>query len=71
MYSLGLMKDRTKLDQLVEIAEKHDSFFVQSAATAAIGYVSSAEDYPRRHLMARGFNYLLNLQLLENFFYKL
>ncbi|MFO0933807.1 MAG: hypothetical protein U1E39_14045 [Planctomycetota bacterium] len=71
VYSLGLMKDRTKLDQLVEIAEKHDSFFVQSAATAAIGYVSSAEDYPRRHLMARGFNYLLNLQLLENFFYKL
>ena len=23
---------------------------------------SSAEDYPRRHLMARGFNYMLNLQ---------
>jgi len=71
VYSLGLMKDRTKLDQLVEIAQTHGSFFVQSAATAAIGYVSSAEDYPRRHLMARGFNYLLNLQLLENFFYKL
>lgn len=71
VYSLGLMKDRSKLDQLVEIAQKHESFFVQSAAVAAIGYVSSAEDYPRRHLMARGFNYMMNLQLLENFFYKL
>jgi HEAT repeat protein len=71
VYSLGLMKDRAKLDSLVEIATKHDNFFVQSAAVAAIGYVSSAEDYPRRHVMARGFNYMLGLSLLENFFYKL
>jgi HEAT repeat protein len=71
VYSLGLMKDRSKLNDLLEIAQKHDSFFVQSAAVAAIGYISSAEDYPRRHLMARGFNYRLNLPLLENFFYKL
>ena len=71
VYSLGLMKDRSKLDALVEIATKHDNFFVQSAAVAAIGYVSSAEDYPRRHLMARGFDYMLNLNLLENYFYKL
>jgi len=71
VYGLGIMKDRTKLDQLIDISLNHDNFFVQSAAVAAIGYVSSAEDYPRRHTMARGFNYLLNLQLLENYFYKL
>jgi HEAT repeat protein len=71
VYSLGLMKDRTKIDALLEIATGHGNFFVQSAAVAAIGYVASAEDYPRRHLMARGFNYMLNLQLLENYFYKL
>jgi len=71
VYSLGLMKDRSKLDALVDIAQNHGNFFVQSAAVAAIGYISSAEDYPRRHLMARGFNYMLNLQLLENYFYKL
>lgn len=71
VYSLGLMKDRSKLDDLVNIAVNHGNFFVQSAAVAAIGYVSSAEDYPRRHLMARGFNYMLNLNLLESYFYKL
>lgn len=71
VYGLGLMKDRTKLDGLINVAKNHGNFFVQSAAVAAIGYISSAEDYPRRHLMARGFNYLLNLQLLENYFYKL
>jgi HEAT repeat protein len=71
VYALGLMKDRTKLDALVDIAKNHNNFFVQSAAIAAIGYVSSAEDYPRRHLMARGFNYMLGLNLLENYFYKL
>lgn len=71
VYSLGLMKDRSKLDDLIQISEKHGSFFVQSAAVAAIGYVSSAEDYPRRHLMARGFNYLMNLQMLDAYFYKL
>jgi HEAT repeat protein len=71
VYSLGLMKDRSKLDNLVDIALNHSNFFVQSAAVAAIGYVSSAEDYPRRHLMARGFNYMLNLPMLESYFYKL
>lgn len=71
VYSLGLMKDRSKLDALVDIAQNHGNFFVQSAAVAAIGYISSAEDYPRRHVMARGFNYMMNLQLLENYFYKL
>ena len=71
VYGLGIMKDRTKLDQLIDISVNHGNFFVQSAAIAAIGYVSSAEDYPRRHTMARGFNYLLNLQLPENYFYKL
>ncbi len=71
VYSLGLMKDRSKLDSLIDTAQNHGNFFVQSAAVAAIGYVSSAEDYPRRHLMARGFNYMLNLNLLENYFYKL
>jgi HEAT repeat protein len=71
VYSLGLMKDRSKLDALVEIAVNHGNFFVQSAAIAAIGYVSSAEDYPRRHVMARGFNYMMNLNLLESYFYKL
>jgi HEAT repeat protein len=71
IYSLGLMKDRSKLDALLDIAKNHGNFFVQSAGVAAIGYVSSAEDYPMRHLMARGFNYMLNLQLLEQYFYKL
>ncbi|HVG95098.1 MAG TPA: hypothetical protein VND21_11670 [Planctomycetota bacterium] len=71
VYALGLMKDRSKLDDLIKVATSHDNHFVQSAAVAAIGYVSSSEDYPRRHLMARGFNYLINLPLLENFFYKL
>jgi HEAT repeat protein len=71
VYSLGLMKDRSKLDALVDVALNHENFFVQSAAVAAIGYVSSAEDYPRRHLMARGFNYMLGLNLLESYFYKL
>jgi HEAT repeat protein len=71
VYSLGLMKDRSKLDALLDIATNHGNFFVQSAGVAAIGYVSSAEDYPMRHLMSRGFNYMLNLQLLENYFYKL
>ena len=71
VYSLGLMKDRSKLDALVDVAQNHSNFFVQSAAVAAIGYVSSAEDYPKRHLMARGFNYMLGLNLLENYFYKL
>lgn len=71
VYAMGLMKDRSKLDALVDIAKNHGNFFVQSAAVAAIGYVSSAEDYPMRHLMARGFNYQLNLNLLESYFYKL
>ena len=71
VYSLGLMKDRSKLDRLLDIAQNNGNFFVQSAATAAIGYVASAEDYPRRHVMGRGFNYMMNLNLLENFFYKL
>jgi HEAT repeat protein len=71
VYSLGLMKDRSKLDALLDIAINHGNFFVQSAGVAAIGYVSSAEDYPMRHLMSRGFNYMLNLQLLESYFYKL
>ena len=58
---------KVALDALVEIATKHDNFFVQSAAVAAIGYVSSAEDYPRRHLMARGFDYMLNEHWGVNF----
>jgi hypothetical protein len=71
VYSLGLMKDRSKIDNLVDTALNHGNFMVQSAAIAAIGYVSSAEDYPKRHLMARGFNYMLNLPMLESYFYKL
>ena len=71
VYSMGLMKDRKQLDALVDVSLNHKNYQVQAAAVAAIGYVSSAEDYPRRHLMAKGFNYMMNLDLIGTYFYKL
>jgi len=71
VYALGLTKDRSKIDSLIDTAVTNSSFYVQSAAVAAIGYLASAEDYPRRHLMARGYDYMLNLTLMESYFYKL
>lgn len=71
VYALGLTKDRSALDSLVEKSLDRSDKFVQAAAIAAIGYVSSSEFYPQRHLMATGYNYLLGLDFIETYFYKL
>lgn len=71
VYALGLTKDRRQLDALVAHAlDDHDQY-VQAATLAGIGYLCSAEFYPRRHLMARGYNYMLNLDYIDSYFYKL
>jgi HEAT repeat protein len=71
VYALGLTKDRRQLDDLVKVAlDDHDQY-VQAATLAGIGYLCSAEFYPRRHLMARGYNYMLNLEYIDSYFYKL
>jgi HEAT repeat protein len=71
VYALGLMKDRKQLDDLVNVSLKDKNYFVQAATIAAIGYIASPEEYPRRHLMAKGFNYMLNLDTIGTYFYKL
>lgn len=73
VYSLGLTKDRreTTLDTLVEVSRDKNDQYVQAAALAAIGYVSSGEFYPLRHLMARGYNFMLNMDYIDTYFYKL
>jgi HEAT repeat protein len=71
VYSLGLTKDRTQLDSLVKQAlDDHDQY-VQAATLAGIGYLCTAEFYPRRHLMAKGYNYMLNMDFIDTYFYKL
>ena len=71
VYALGLTKDRRQLDDLLTVAlDDHDQY-VQAATLAGIGYLCTAEFYPRRHLMARGYNYLLGLDYIETYFYKL
>lgn len=71
VYALGLTKDRRQLDDLVTQAlDDHDQY-VQAATLAGIGYLCTAEFYPRRHLMARGYNYMLNMDFINTYFYKL
>ncbi len=71
VYALGLTKDRTALDTLVEKSLDRGDMYVQAATIAAVGYVSTSEFYPRRHLMATGYNYMLGLDYIETYFYKL
>lgn len=73
VYALGLTKDRrpSTFDALLEKAQDDSDMYVQSATVAALGYLSTGEFYPKRHLMAKGFNYLMNLDLVSNYFYKL
>lgn len=73
VYSLGLTKDRrpSTFDALVEKSQDDSDMYVQAATIAAIGYLATGEFYPQRHLMAKGFNYLMNLELVSNYFYKL
>jgi HEAT repeat protein len=73
VYALGLTKDRRPgtFDTLVAKAQDDSDMYVQAATIAAIGYLATGEFYPQRHLMAKGFNYLMNLDLIQNYFYKL
>jgi|GEM_PF-2263074 len=73
VYALGLTKDRrpATFDALLVKAQDDSDMYVQAATVAAIGYLSTGEFYPKRHLMAKGFNYLMNLDLVSNYFYKL
>ncbi|MDA1193832.1 MAG: hypothetical protein O2894_01470 [Planctomycetota bacterium] len=71
VYALGLTKDRKKLDTLIEQSlDDHDQY-VQAAALAGIGYLCTAEFYPRRHMMAKGYNYMLGMDFIDTYFYKL
>lgn len=73
VYALGLTKDRrpATFDALITKAQDDGDMYVQAATIAAIGYLATGEFYPQRHLMARGFNYLMTLDLIQNYFYKL
>jgi HEAT repeat protein len=73
VYALGLTKDRRDktFTSLMEKATSGDDEYVQAATLAGIGYLSSGEFYPRRHLMSRGYNYMLNLEYIDTYFYKL
>lgn len=73
VYSIGLTKDRraTTFDSLIERGMDRSDMYVQAAAIAAIGYLSSGEFYPRRHGMATGYNYRVGYDFIETYFYKL
>jgi HEAT repeat protein len=72
VYALGLSKDRRQIDELIaKAADEKEDMYIRSAILAAIGYVSSAEFYPQRHLQARGYNYMLNMDFVSTYFYKL
>jgi HEAT repeat protein len=73
VYALGLTKDRraTTFDALVTKAQDDADMYVQAATIAAIGYLATGEFYPQRHLMAKGFNYLMDLEYISTYFYKL
>ncbi len=71
VYALGLTKDRRQLDDLLKQAMDDHDQYVQAATIAGIGYLCTAEFYPRRHEMARGYNYMLNMDYIETYFYKL
>jgi HEAT repeat protein len=70
VYALGLMKDRGLLDTLLTVS-RGESDVVRAAGIAALGYVCSAEEFPVRHRMSRGFNYTSHQPLLDTFFFKL
>lgn len=71
VYALGLTKDRSALDALLEqCTDDHDQY-VQAAALAGVGYLCTAEFYPRRHVMAKGYNYMLNMDYIDTYFFKL
>jgi HEAT repeat protein len=71
VYALGLTKDRRQLDDLLAAAlDDHDQY-VQAATLAGIGYLCTGEFFPRRHLMARGYNYMLGMDYIDTYFYKL
>lgn len=73
VYALGLTKDRSEatFKSLLEKSQDAGDQYVQAATLAAIGYLSSGEFYPKRHLMSRGYNYMLNLSYIDTYFYKL
>jgi hypothetical protein len=73
VYALGLTKDRRErtFDTLLGLAGNDKDMYVQAAAVAGIGYLATGEFYPQRHLMAKGFNYLLNFEYISTYFYKL
>jgi len=73
VYAIGLTKDRrpSTLVTLIERSVGGNNRDAQAASIAALGYLSSGEYFPRRHLMARGYNYLLGLPYVDRYFYKL
>ena len=73
VYALGLTKDRrpTTFDTLVAKSLQKGDMYVQAASLAAIGYLATGEYYPRRHLMASGYNYMLGMDYIDTYFYKL
>ncbi|MDF1702271.1 MAG: HEAT repeat domain-containing protein [Planctomycetota bacterium] len=71
VYALGLTKDRSSLDALLAQATDDHDQYVQAAALAGVGYLCTAEFYPRRHIMARGYNYMLNMDYIDTYFFKL
>ncbi|MDJ0973593.1 MAG: hypothetical protein QNJ98_03970 [Planctomycetota bacterium] len=73
VYALGLTKDRrpSTFDSLIEKCKDRSDMYVQAASLAAVGYLSSGEFYPRRHKMAKGYNYRVGYDFIETYFYKL
>lgn len=71
VYALGLTKDRRQLDALLEQSLNDHDQYVQAAALAGVGYLCTAEFYPQRHKMARGYNYMLNMDYIDTYFFKL
>ena len=71
VYALGLTKDRRQLDALLEQSLNDHDQYVQAAALAGVGYLCTAEFYPARHTMSRGYNYMLNMDFIDTYFFKL
>ncbi|MDJ0520583.1 MAG: hypothetical protein QNJ90_00765 [Planctomycetota bacterium] len=71
VYALGLTKDRRQLDALLEQCLNDHDQYVQAAALAGVGYLCTAEFYPQRHTMAKGYNYMLNMDYIDTYFFKL
>ncbi len=71
VYALGLTKDRRQLDELLKQSLNDHDQYVQAAALAGVGYLCTAEFYPARHKMSRGYNYMLNMDYIDTYFFKL